>query len=143
MIKKSTPTEGDNDDTDEEEPLGTAAIHPVTVREGIISQPSERTRLLAKRTAYGSIKDIESQKTSDEVQTSKRSLALQQIKECASGVVRVAMSPKSWNRRDLWEYGMRQPASLLPPVILGLLLNILDALSYGDMKYKTCNWLRR
>ncbi len=138
MIKKFSPTEEDSSDTDDEEPLGTAAIPPVTVREGIISQPGERTGLLGQRTAYGSIKDIENQKTYNEVQRSKGSILLQQFMKCISGATRVAMSPKSWSRHYLWEYGIRQPANLLPPVILGLLLNILDALSYGIMKSGTC-----
>lgn len=138
MIKNFSLIEENGRDTDEEELRGTAAIHPVTVHEGIISQPSERTVLLAKRTAYNSIKDIESQETYKEVQTSRRSIAFQQIMECISGAARVARSPKSWDRHDVWEYGIHQPANLLPPVILGLLLNILDALSYGNIKSGNC-----
>lgn len=121
-------------DTDDDESLGTAGIQPVTVRGGIISQPSERTALLVNRTAYGAIKDIESQKTSQKEHMSKRSVMLQQAKQRLSGVARFAMSPKAWNWHDTWEYGIRQPTGLLPPVILGLLLNILDALSYGNVE---------
>jgi len=39
--------------------------------------------------------------------------------------------PKTWNRRAIWREGFVQPVSVLPAVFLGLLLNILDALSYG------------
>lgn len=131
LIKNSPPTEEEGHDTDEDDEFTTAGIHPVTVQEGIISQPSERTPLLGKRTAYGSIKDIESQKTFAETQLSKQSMVLQQVKDRLANVVKVASTPKMWNREDVWEYGIRQPASLIPPVILGLLLNILDALSYG------------
>ncbi|ODQ56026.1 hypothetical protein SAICODRAFT_74248 [Saitoella complicata NRRL Y-17804] len=35
------------------------------------------------------------------------------------------------NRRDVWKHGVLRPASNLPAVVLGLLLNVLDALSYG------------
>lgn len=42
-----------------------------------------------------------------------------------------ACNPKSWDRRTVWEKGIVHPVSLLPAVLLGLLLNILDALSYG------------
>lgn len=42
-----------------------------------------------------------------------------------------AFNPKTWNRHTMWENGVAYPASLLPAVLLGLLLNILDALSYG------------
>lgn len=134
IIKNSPPTEEDIDSSDGEEPCDPAMIHPVTVREGIISQPSERTNLLAKRTAYGSFKDIESQKIAEEAQTSKRTVALQKVRMRAIGFMQVAISPKSWNWHDVCEYGIRQPASLLAPVSLGLLLNILDALSYGRSK---------
>jgi SulP family sulfate permease len=38
---------------------------------------------------------------------------------------------KSIDRRTLWEKGVVDPFQRIPAVILGLLLNILDALSYG------------
>ncbi|KAK2742702.1 hypothetical protein FQN57_005157 [Myotisia sp. PD_48] len=40
-------------------------------------------------------------------------------------------NPKNWNRGAIVEKGIKLPVSLLPAVFLGLLLNILDALSYG------------
>lgn len=39
--------------------------------------------------------------------------------------------PKTWNPQVIWRTGFVQPARVLPAVFLGLLLNILDALSYG------------
>ncbi|KAK4105759.1 hypothetical protein N658DRAFT_483179 [Parathielavia hyrcaniae] len=39
--------------------------------------------------------------------------------------------PKRWNRRALWENVVVAPVACLPAVVVGLLLNILDALSYG------------
>ena len=39
--------------------------------------------------------------------------------------------PKTWNPRRIWQRGFVEPVSVLPAVFLGLLLNILDALSYG------------
>ncbi|KAL1954356.1 hypothetical protein VTO42DRAFT_1383 [Malbranchea cinnamomea] len=41
------------------------------------------------------------------------------------------LNPKSWDRRTIWQKGIVHPISYLPAVLLGLLLNILDALSYG------------
>lgn len=46
-------------------------------------------------------------------------------------VARVVVNPKSWNRRAIWEKGVKEPVQFIPPVILGVLLNVLDALSYG------------
>ncbi|KAF3928847.1 hypothetical protein ABW20_dc0101353 [Dactylellina cionopaga] len=44
--------------------------------------------------------------------------------------MRVA-SPKSWDRRTIWRNAIVAPISTLPAVVLGLLLNVLDGLSYG------------
>ncbi|RFU73392.1 sulfate permease [Trichoderma arundinaceum] len=46
-------------------------------------------------------------------------------------IAKVASSPRSWNRRVIWETAVVEPVSCLPAVAVGLLLNILDALSYG------------
>ncbi|KAH8663149.1 sulfate transporter family protein-like protein [Tricladium varicosporioides] len=44
---------------------------------------------------------------------------------------RTALNPKSWDRKVIWHNTIVAPVGYLPAVILGLLLNILDALSYG------------
>lgn len=139
MIRNSPPTENDSEDNDEDELFGTRGVHPVTVGEGIISQPSERTSLLRKRTAYGSVKDLESLKASAVVPSSRLSIALRQCRDHTTGILRTATNPKSWNKQDVWNYGLRQPASFIPSVILGLLLNILDALSYGMILFPLGN----
>ena len=132
LIRNSPPTKEDSHDTDEDEPPATAGLQPVIVREGIISQPSERTTILGKRTAYGSIKDLEGQQVARSEPTNRTGAVLQRSKEHTARIVRVVSNPKSWDRQKVLEYGFRQPASFVPPVILGLLLNVLDALSYGD-----------
>lgn len=132
LIRNSPSTEVDSHDTVEDESPATAGVHPVTVREGIISQPSERTTLLDKRTAYGSIKDLEGQWVARSEPPNRIRAALQRSKEQTTRIARIVSNPKSWNRQDILNYGVRQPASFLPPVVLGLLLNILDALSYGE-----------
>jgi len=40
-------------------------------------------------------------------------------------------NPKTWTARSIWQHGVKEPVSLVPCVFLGLLLNVLDALSYG------------
>lgn len=45
--------------------------------------------------------------------------------------VSVVGHPNQWNRKALWETVVVRPVACLPAVIVGLLLNILDALSYG------------
>jgi len=67
------------------------------------------------------------------------SIALRQCRAHTDRVVRVVTNPKSWNTHDVWNYGIRQPGSYIPPVLLGLLLNILDALSYGMILFPLGN----
>ena len=131
LIRKSPRTEEESHGMDEDHPPTPAGVHPVTVREGIISQPSERTMLLGRKTAYGSIKDLEGQQVARSEPTNRIKAVLHRSKEQTARIIRVASNPKSWDRRKMLEYGVRQPASFVPPVILGLLLNVLDALSYG------------
>ncbi|EEQ84954.2 sulfate transporter [Blastomyces dermatitidis ER-3] len=41
------------------------------------------------------------------------------------------LNPKAWDREIIWQKAIVHPTTFLPAVFLGLLLNILDALSYG------------
>ena len=132
MFRNPLSTGDESQDTDEEDTFGTAGVYPVIVGEGIISQPSEQTSLLNKKTAYGSVKDLEGQKVYKKDRSGKFNIAVSQCREHTAKVMRTATNPKSWNRQAIWRYGLSQPASFVPPVILGLLLNILDALSYGE-----------
>jgi SulP family sulfate permease len=52
-------------------------------------------------------------------------------------VAQTVTNPKRWDRKAIWRNAILAPISCLPAVILGLLLNILDALSYG----KPSSWL--
>ena len=45
--------------------------------------------------------------------------------------VTVALNPKSWSRETTWQRCVVEPIACLPAAIVGLLLNVLDALSYG------------
>ncbi len=132
LIRNSPPTEEESQGTDEEELPTTAGVHPVTVQGGIFSHSGEQTRLLVTRTAYGSIKDLEGQRSARAGPTNQMRAVMQQSKEQTTRIIRVASNPKSWNRRYIWEFVVLQAALLVPAVILGLLLNILDAMSYGE-----------
>lgn len=46
-------------------------------------------------------------------------------------IARVITNPKAWDRKAIWENTVVAPVACLPAIVLGLLLNILDALSYG------------
>ncbi|UKZ79566.1 hypothetical protein TrVFT333_007324 [Trichoderma virens FT-333] len=55
----------------------------------------------------------------------------QKMENHLTQIAKVASSPRSWNRKAIWETAVVEPVSCLPAVAVGLLLNILDALSYG------------
>lgn len=45
--------------------------------------------------------------------------------------LRVVGDPKKWDKKAIWEKTVVTPSGYLPAVVLGALLNVLDALSYG------------
>ncbi|KAG6033203.1 hypothetical protein E4U41_006972 [Claviceps citrina] len=51
----------------------------------------------------------------------------------------LAVNPHHWNRKALWHNLVVEPVSCLPAVAVGLLLNILDALSYGMILFPLGN----
>lgn len=60
-------------------------------------------------------------------------------------IARTIVNPKSWDKKAIWDNAVLAPAACLPAVILGLLLNVLDALSYGmylNCSSVTCSPLR-
>lgn len=140
MLKGSgTLEDEDDDELFTVSSLDDGLVQPVVVSEGIISQPSERTTLLLKKAAYGSehapdygsTHDLENQKVAEETAMTKIRRALTQTQEKGVRIGQTVVSLKSWDKRAIWVHMIRQPANYVPPVILGLLLNILDALSYG------------
>ena len=100
---------------------------------------TEQTSLLQKTPSkdrpkdYGSAldSDLEGQ---DKVYKSVRGNLAQTFRRGLRRSRRVAfviVHPKAWDRKEIWKHGVREPVGVLPAVFLGLLLNILDALSYG------------
>jgi len=139
MLRKPPGAEEEISDLDEEVFVDSKGVLPVVVGEGIISQPNERTSLLLKTAAYaldgapkyGSMQDVESQKLPHDKVLIKIRRSLTHKKERVARIGTAVLSPKSWDKRAVWVQGVRKPAGYIPSVILGLLLNILDALSYG------------
>lgn len=86
--------------------------------------------------------DVENQKIVDLPRTGffqKLSNTGRLVGSHASGFVKVAREPKGWNRRGIWQTVVVDPLSCLPAVVVGLLLNILDALSYGMILFPLGN----
>lgn len=57
--------------------------------------------------------------------------SIRQKRIYAVNTLQAIRDPKCWDRRALWQNFVIAPVACLPAVIVGLLLNILDALSYG------------
>ena len=141
LFKDVSSSEEGNSSTDEEDQVrADSAIEPVIVSGGIISQPTERTALLLKKQAYGSdnttddsANDLEGQKTRHVTTVDQRigNLFTIAVRHSQSAATRL-LHPKSWDSKAIWKQTLFKPAGYVPPVILGLLLNILDALSYGQ-----------
>ncbi|KAI9862862.1 MAG: hypothetical protein M1824_000992, partial [Vezdaea acicularis] len=74
--------------------------------------------------------DLEDQKAKTNPR-SKFSKLLSRSRDRAVSCIRTAISPKSWDKETIWREGFVKPTGYVPAVILGTLLNILDALSYG------------
>jgi sulfate permease, SulP family len=93
-------------------------------------EPDEHTSLLADRKVsgnYGDLSDLERQHIKKAQQVPKWMAPANKLRSCGYTLVH----PKTWSARAIAQNAVVRPAKLLPAVILGLLLNILDALSYG------------
>ncbi|KAL4959472.1 sulfate transporter family protein [Aspergillus stella-maris] len=107
-------------------------VRPTSINAEEEGRSTEQTSLLAKPSvsrlrSYGGVSDVEGQVYAPKETPGALPTALTKI----SNSFRVLARPKSWDRRTVWRQGVVRPLSLLPSVFLGLLLNILDALSYG------------
>ncbi|KZF26373.1 hypothetical protein L228DRAFT_264776 [Xylona heveae TC161] len=99
----------------------------------------ENTPLLSKRTdpqyhasnSQNQAQDIESLTYSKQSTWSKLQTFSSRSTHRARDCLRMATSPKVWNKETIWRGGVLEVGSRLPAVILGLLMNVLDALSYG------------
>lgn len=78
------------------------------------------------------LSDIESQKPNSQSWNRRYGSIRQVATDKLRGAAQV-MNPKTWDRRTVWRHAVKEPASYLPAVLVGLLLNILDALSYGGI----------
>lgn len=101
---------------------------------------SEHTPLLRRETTRGAHEvDMEGQKGQLKGNWFGRlsAKAQQGIGHHAAHTFAVAVNPRQWDRKAIWQTAFVTPASCLPAVCVGLLLNILDALSYGK---PTCSY---
>ncbi|KAF5516099.1 Uncharacterized protein CGCS363_v000574 [Colletotrichum siamense] len=107
--------------------------------EAVVEEPTERTPLIPRLSSDsfstdGSTNgvDVEGQKQMPKKHWFRglKDLTVNVEDHIVHGV-QIATSPKIWDRKVLWQNAVVAPVSCLPAVIVGLLLNVLDALSYG------------
>ncbi|KAI9674540.1 MAG: hypothetical protein M1817_001878 [Caeruleum heppii] len=104
---------------------------------GALPDDGERAPLLSKRSVSGS-SYLRPNRHDLESQTRLKYRAWNWIRSCTGsaqkgglGRMTSQLDAKSLRRENLWSQAIVPLASFLPPVLLGILLNILDALSYG------------
>jgi SulP family sulfate permease len=133
MLRSSPPQDSEAPaiHTDDEED---EMFDSVMVGHAILSQPSERTALLGtqrKAKHYITAQDVEALSLGPMTRVERWRYGLAQVRTKSTQILRVAGNPKLWNKRAIWEQGVKRPVGYIPAIVLGLLLNILDALSYG------------
>ncbi|KAI0095805.1 sulfate transporter family protein [Nemania sp. FL0031] len=115
-------------------------IEPAEPSSGASEGTSEITPLLGPNShrsqSPGDLEDLESQKPRGDGYTrpSIREEAGRRIRSLGT-----VMNPKAWDKKAVWENAVMNPVRCLPAVIVGLLLNILDALSYGMILFPLGN----
>lgn len=116
----------------------------IITSQGVKMDSSERTPLLSKVSSSHSHPDwirgdhdLESLHTKRSQSWPKLRNVLQSTRERGTVVVETAFNPKRWDRMAIWQNCVIAPAQSLPSVLLGMLLNILDALSYGMVCFVT------
>ncbi|CAJ2501764.1 Uu.00g046170.m01.CDS01 [Anthostomella pinea] len=99
---------------------------------------SEFTPLLGAKSprseSSDTLDDLESQKPRTTGWTALRQKAGDKVRGLAA-----TANPKTWDRKTVWETVIMDPIRCLPAVVVGLLLNILDALSYGMILFPLGN----
>ncbi|RCI15425.1 hypothetical protein L249_3462 [Ophiocordyceps polyrhachis-furcata BCC 54312] len=120
-----------------DEPRRGTPKHPLMRSEpgSRVNVPTEETPLLddeAFPDSFGDTPDIEGQKLPlAKTWFGKFTGRSRGVSHRALDAITVVFNPRRWDRSQIWRSAIVGPASCLPAVIVGLLLNILDALSYG------------
>lgn len=147
MIRKSPPKasipteeeEGfDTESDDEVDDESFSQRRLIVTSNGVKVDTTERSPLLKKYSSEPSHPDYLGGEPDVERQTFRRKSSWPKFRNLISwpgkksiNSLRVIVNPKSWNRKTIWQNSVVTPVGYLPAVVVGTLLNILDALSYG------------
>ncbi|QSZ29858.1 hypothetical protein DSL72_004376 [Monilinia vaccinii-corymbosi] len=110
----------------------------IITSQGVKMDSTERTPLLPKAAPSHSHpdwirgdQDVENLQTKKAPTFSRLRNVLTSTKEQGTVIIQTAFNPKRWDRMAIWQNCVMAPVQSLPSVLLGVLLNMLDALSYG------------
>lgn len=139
LLKMSPPQSVTHDqqdaDNDEENEDGNQAQAGETRIDHPMDDATEQTPLLTRIMSGGRrsyMSDLEGQKAPAKRPWIANLVGVgHKMEERMTHSVAVAVNPSKWDRHAVWNSVVANPASCLPAVAVGLLLNILDALSYG------------
>ncbi|KAI0974653.1 sulfate transporter family-domain-containing protein [Xylaria arbuscula] len=139
----STENDMDDDESRTSRSLSRNLIHADLAELSLCGsdRTSEITPLLGHKSPRSrspdDLEDVESQKPRVKVR-----YTFSTLKEAAGDRIRslgTVINPKAWDKKAVWENAVVGPMRCLPAVIVGLLLNILDALSYGMILFPLGN----
>ncbi|KAK4170556.1 sulfate transporter family-domain-containing protein [Cladorrhinum sp. PSN259] len=144
----------DDNNTEHEQPVNRVPTHearPLLAYRTAGQEASELSPLIGSRSTNGSrsygmngntilADDLESQKGPTAKGWAGRKVdSIRGKGQRAVKGLRTAADPKLWNRHTIYQNVVVAPVACLPAVIVGLLLNILDALSYGMILFPLGN----
>ncbi|KAJ4314329.1 hypothetical protein N0V84_008973 [Fusarium piperis] len=139
LLKRSPPQsvahdQQDTDNGDENEDGNQAQAGESRIDHSM-DDATEQTPLLTRIISGGRrsyMSDLEGQKTPTKRPWITNLVGVgHKMEERMTHGVAVAVNPSKWDRHAVWNSVVVNPISCLPAVAVGLLLNILDALSYG------------
>ncbi|CZT01608.1 related to sulfate transporter [Rhynchosporium agropyri] len=106
---------------------------------GLRSEPTETTALLRKDTRFETNhpdwirgeQDVERQEVKRRPAWPKLRNVVLWPRDKGLHVAKTIINPKAWDGKAILQNAVKEPVAALPAVVVGCLLNILDALSYG------------
>ncbi len=140
--KASLPNEQEHCDTesDDEADDRFSQQHLTVTSNGVKLDTTERSPLLKKYSSesphpdyLGGEPDVERQILRERTSWPKFCKLVSWPGKKGINAIRTIASPKSWDPKVIWQSAVVTPAGYLPAVVLGCLLNVLDALSYGNL----------
>lgn len=148
LIRNSPPQEIEG--TSAESTDDTEYLPTMTLTDRDTSPVDEASTLLHKSVPfasdtthdYGTTHDLEGQTSGGKAACQIIVGVLQWPRKVAPHAFHIVANPKScWTLKGLWKSGCVQSGRYVPAVLLGLLLNILDALSYGQCLSSPQGWV--